>query len=220
MGEAVIYIGYPDAEKATVIDRYCAGHSIRKVFVLSPEAFPLAYSGRGWDVEHVGYTDIIRYVYFYRLLQEIDQDTLIVINECLRTQNRYDLTYNCIRNYLNQTRHQIIFQQLPQIDTRDDFMILFDFATQSRWKRRAWDIGLILDNTQVQVWPLLIRFNRIDIPTTEATKAQYAKERERRFATLGAGDPHTLPRNLYLIGGRDKLAWMDAQAGGGATVTI
>lgn len=215
MGETVITIGYEDAEKAAIIDRYCAEHSIRKVFVLSPEAFPLAYSGRPFAVEHVGYNDIIRYVYFYRLLQEIDRDTLIVINECLRTQNRYDLTYNCIRNYLNQTNHQLVFQQLPQIDTADDFMILFDFATKSRWKRRSWDIGLILDNVQVQVRPLLIAFNRIDVPTSGATKTKYAKERESRFATLGAGDPHTLPRNLYLIGGKDKLAWMDAQASGG-----
>jgi hypothetical protein len=151
---------------------------------------------------------------FYRLLQEIDGRTLIVLSEVLRTQNRYELAYNCIRNYLNQTTHQLIFQQLPQIDTREDFMILFDFDTRSRWKRRPFDATLIRDNANVSVRPLPITFNRIDVPASAKTKDRYQKERDALFASLGARDPHIIPRQLYMIGGQEKAAWIDEQGAG------
>lgn len=209
----MIFIGLDDPDKKIQIERYRSEHDIRKVVVISADAFPLPIPG----TDQIKYSDVIMYVTFYRLLQEIDPHTLIVINECLRTQNRYDLSYNCIRNYLNQTEHQLIFQQLPQIDTKEDFMILFDFDTRSRWKRRKFDIDLILDNTTVQTRPLPLAFSPVEVPTTPATRKKYAKERERRFATIGARDPHTIPRNLYLIGGSDKRAYIDAQSQAGAS---
>ena len=49
------------------------------------------------------------------------------------------------------------------------------------------------------------------MPTSEATRHKYVQERERLFAELGARDPHTLPRNLYLLGGRDKADWIAGQ---------
>lgn len=204
----MIFIGLDDPEKKIQIERYRSEHDIRKVVVISADAFPMPIP----DTDQVTYSDVIMYVTFYRLLQEIDPCTLIVVNECLRTQNRYDLSYNCIRNFLNQTEHQLIFQQLPQVDTREDFMILFDFDTRSRWKRRKFDIDLILDNATVQVRPLALAFTPVAVPTTPATRKKYAKERGRRFATIGAKDPHTIPRNLYLIGGSDKRAYIDSQA--------
>jgi hypothetical protein len=202
----MIYLGFAEAEKSLIVERYIAEHNIRNTVVISPAKFPLEFD---WT-DNVEWSDTIEYVTFYRLLQEIHTDTLVVLSEPLRTQNRYELTYNCIRAFLNQTPHQIIFQYLPQIDTRDDFMILVDFDTRSRWKRRKWDINLILDNCQVQVRPLPIEFNRIAVPTSEFTKKKYRAEKARRFEKLGARDPHTIPRNLYLLGGKDKLAHIDA----------
>lgn len=206
----MIYLGLSEAEKRPIISQYVAEHGIQKVVVISADSFPLVAEG----ANNVPYSEVIMYRTFYPLLQFIDNDTLVVLSECLRTQNRYDLAYNCIRNYLNQTSHCLVFQLLPQIDEKEDFMILFDFVTGSRWKRRGWDIDLILDNAKVQVRPLPISFNRVDIPTSEATKKKYVKERERLFANLGARDPHTLPRNLYLVGGKDKLAYIDQQGAG------
>lgn len=204
----MIYIGYEDPAKQEIIDAYRSDNDIRRVVVISGDASPLPIPG----TDQVKYSDVIMYVTFYRLLQEIDRQTLVVINESLRTQNRYDLSYNCIRNYLNQTNHQLIFQWLPQIDEQEDFMILFDFATQSRWKRRKYDIDLILDNAAVFVQPRTPSFGRVAVPTTEATRKAYAKDKAKRFATLGNKDPHTIPRNLYLIGGKDKAAYIDSQA--------
>jgi hypothetical protein len=201
----MIYLGYATPDKQTIVSDYKAAHAISKTVVISHERFPLPIPG----ADQVGYADVIMYVTLYRLLQEIDANTLVVVNECLRTQNRYDLTYNCIRNYLNQTPHVLVFQALPLIDTPEDFMILFDFATRSRWKRRPFDAGLILDNARVAVqsWP--VDFRRIDVPTSAATQRRYEQEREKLFAQLGAKDPHTLPRNLYLLSGKDKLAWIE-----------
>lgn len=203
----MIYLGYASTHKAAAIADYQVAHAIQKTVVISHKRFPLTIP----DADQIDYNEVIMYRTYYRLLQEIDANTLVVINECLRTQNRYDLTYNCIRNYLNQTAHVLVFQTLPQIDTPEDFMILFDFATQSRWKRQHFDPELIRDEAEVyvQAWPLT--FSRTDVPTSGATRRKYAQERERLFTQIGAKDPHTLPRNLYLIGGRDKYAWLSAQ---------
>lgn len=206
----MIYLGFTEAEKPSIISDYCLAQDLTHVVCISPQQVPLTLPG----ADNVEYDEVIMYRTFYRLLQEIDGRTLIVLSEVLRTQNRYELAYNCIRNYLNQTTHQLVFQQLPQIDTREDFMILFDFDTRSRWKRRPFDPILIRDNAQVEIRPLPIAFNRIDIPTTTRTRAKYQSERDAMFASLGARDPHIIPRNLYMIGGQDKAAWVDSQGDG------
>lgn len=203
----MISLGYTDAAKRDAIAAYCRRHAIRRTVVISADAFPLAVEG----ADMIPYSEVIMYRTYYRLLQEIDGSTLVIISECLRNQNRYDLAYNCIRNYLNQTPHVLVFQQLPQIDTAEDFMILFDFATQSRWKRQHFDPDLITANADVDIHPLPLAFSRVDIPTGAATQREYAVQRQRLFAELGSHDPHTLPRTLHLLGGKDKLVWIDAQ---------
>ncbi len=203
----MIFLGYSDGEKRAEIASYGAAHAIERIIVISADDFPLVIEG----ADQVRYSDVIMYVTFYRLLQEITPATLIVLNECLRTQNRYDLAYNCIRNYLNLTNHQLIFQQLPQIDTHDDFMILFDWDTHSRWKRMAFDPSLIRGESQVQMKALPIGFERIDVPTSNRTKACYQVERDKLFRELGNRDPHIIPRQLYMIGGKDKRAIIDCE---------
>lgn len=204
----MICLGYPDDEKRAAIARYQSAHDIRKTVVISADDFPLPVP----DTDQVKYSDVIMYVTFYRLLQEIDRRTLVVLNECLRTQNRYDLAYNCIRNYLNQTEHALVFQFLPQIDTAEDFMALFDWATRSRWKRRAFDADLILRETQVSVRRHPLAFTAVPVATSARTRARYAAEREKLFRELGNRDPHMLPRQLYLLGGADKADYIRGQA--------
>lgn len=205
----MIYLGpFRDNEKRELIAGYVSAHGLRHVKVISADQWTLPVPGS----DQVPYSQVIMYRTFYRLLQEITDDTLLVLHECLRTQNRYDLAYNCIRNYLTRTTHQIIFSRLPQIDTAEDFMILFDWDTRSRWKRNAFDPDLVRRESQVIVRPLPVSFTRIDVPTRTRTRERYAAERERLFRELGARDPHTIPRNLHLLGGPDKQAWIDSQA--------
>jgi len=196
----MIYIGLSDNQKIQTTVNYILDNHISKTVMIYPERFDLNI-----DADKVTYESAIMYVNFYRLIQEIDDSTLIVLNECLRTQNRYDLTYNCIRHFLNQTSHQIIFNQLPLIDGIDDFMILFDFDSKSMWKREKFNLNLIKANCKVSVSLPQIVFNAISVYTSESIKQHYRQERDRLFSEIGNKEPDTIPRNLYLIGGKDKL---------------
>ena len=206
----MICIGCLDSEKEETIAAYRDKHDIEHMVIISADECSLSAS----DADMVRYSDVIMYVTFYRLLREITPKTLIVLNECLRTQNRYDLSYNCIRNFLNLTSHQLVFSCLPLIDSSDDFMILFDFDTRSRWKRRPFDAKLIAGESEVRVVrPLAVHFERIDVPTSGKTRERYDCDRERLFREIGGTrDPHIIPRNLCLVGGPDKLAYIDANS--------
>jgi hypothetical protein len=194
----MIHIGYNRDQNAQYIHKYTVLHDITAVVYISPDTPCIP------DVDYVPYNKAHFYVYFYRLLQEINTNTLIVIDECLQTQNRYDLIYNCIRHYVNRTSHVLVFNYLPQIDTCEDIMILFDFVTQSRWKQRSFDPVLITDNINVCINRDAPNFTKIDVHTSDVTKQKYDTEREKLFASLGSKDPHTIPRNLYLLTGKDK----------------
>jgi len=203
----MIYLGFEEHEKHNLIVEYRNNYSIRNTVIISPKQFPLMF---GWS-DNIEWSDTIEYETFYRLLQEITEDSLVVLSEPLRSQNRYDLTYNCIRHFLQQTKHKIIFQQFPQIDIKEDFMILFDFDTNSKWKKYKWDINLILDNIEINVKPLLIQLNGITVQTQHSTKEKYYTEKTKMFNQIGNKNPDTIPRNLYLVGGKDKHAYIKSQ---------
>lgn len=196
----MICIGYSETQKLDAVSAYRAKHGIENVFVLTAERFAVDIS----DAEQITWQQIIQYKYFYRLLQEINGNTLVVVNECLRTKTRSDLTYNCIRHFLNQTKHQVIFQRLPIIDSLEDFMILFDFDTRSRWKREKFNDQL-LDESEIRVNELPVRLSKVEVPTPASLHAKYEKEKEKLFAGLGLKDPHTIPRNLHLLSGKEKV---------------
>ena len=196
----MIYIGIHN--KAQIIEQYVRDNQISHIYLISPMKFPLKLD---IETDYIDYEHAIDYPIFYRLIQEVGDTHLIVLNECLRTQNRYDLTYNCIRHFLNQTSHHIIFNQLPLIDGIDDFMILFDFDSKSMWKREKFNLNLIKANCNVSVSLPRIVFNAISVYTSESIKQHYRQERDRLFSEIGNKEPDTIPRNLYLIGGKDKL---------------
>jgi len=202
----MIYLGQSSIEKNKIISEYIKENNIKKVFILSPEKLYF-----NCDIEEtkefIEYDNIIMYVYFYRLLQEINNDVLVVINECLRTKNRYDLTYNCIRNFLYQTRHQIIFQYLPTIESFEDFFILFDFDTRSKWKGQT-DCN-ILKNSNININQINIKLNKIEVQTGAKLKLRYQEEKNNLIEKIGLKDPHTIPRNLYLLSGKSKLFLID-----------
>lgn len=202
----MICIGFDTTAKLNTVADYCAENGVRKVFALSPQRFRVEFSGP--NVEHVEWSQIIQYKYFYRLLQEIDDDTLIVVNECLRTQNRNDLTYNCIRNFLNQTSQQIVFQHLPVIDTIDDFMVLFDFDTRSRWKRHPFDPQLVRE-ARIEVHRRPIRISATRVSASPKDHDAYALKKRELIENIGLRDPHTIPRNLLLLAGKCKLEHVD-----------
>lgn len=219
----MIWLGLDDAAKADVVARFRAERDIRKMFVLSPKRFAPSFAPEqmtapetqcdGRDGLFIDWPDLIQYRFYYRLLQQIDASTLVVVNECLRTQNRHDLTYNCVRNYLNQTPHVLVFQYLPIIDMAADMMTLFDFVTRSRWKREPFDAELVRREAHVHVEPAAPALHAIRFEAPASTHAAYARERAALFDAVRADpekDPHVIPRNLLLVSGKAKLPHVDA----------
>lgn len=202
----MICLGYDTDEKKITIDQYCEAHDIDRVYLFSPERFSISCNHPSYEV--IEWSDIIMYKFYYRLLQEIDENSLIVINECLRTQNRHELTYNCLRLYLQQSGHQIIFQYLPIIDTLEDFMVLFDFDTKSRWKREKFQRDL-LKECQLDIRVAELSLTAIDISVNDKTHTAYQKMKRQLIDGIGLKDPHTIPRNLLLVGGKTKLEHVD-----------
>lgn len=200
----MICIGYNYKEKKKIISNYIKKNGVARVYIFAPEDRMLDYQLAVSDIEYITYKNLIEYEYFYRVLEFADKNTLIVLDECLRTKNRNDLTYNCIRHFLNQSGHQLIFQYLPMIDSLDDFMTLFDFDTKSQWKRQKFSKEL-LKECSLKINPLPLEFVYSETKCSEATIKKYEAEKKKLFENLGLKDPHTIPRNLYLIPGKEKV---------------
>lgn len=211
-GCAVILVGLDGAAVREEVARYCGARPIRRAVVIAPERFRPS-----WDLpvphEVVPWSEVQMYRTFYRLQRETDGDTLVVVYEGLRSQDRHSLDANCVRHFLHKTPHRIIAQRLPIIDTLDDVMVLVDWATDSRWKRERTRPELLRDVERL-VRPVDIGFTRIDVETTAKERNAYAREKRALFDGLGLRDPHTIPRNLALLGGKAKARWASARGEG------
>lgn len=201
----MIALGYDAAAKSAAVAQWRSSHEITATIVLSPSKFDFELP----DAEFIDWPEIIMYRTFYRLLQEIDHHTLVVVNECLRTQNRYDLTYNCIRHFVNQAGHVLVFQWLPIIESEQDFMILFDFGTRSQWKRERFDPELLTE-AEITICAQRVTLEPQTIAADAALHDRYQREKRKLFDGLGSKDPHTIPRNLHLIGGKARAECADA----------
>lgn len=195
----MIRIGLNSREKQKVIDSYLQTHKIKKVYCFYFKKFPIKFKV-DTDIEYIEYADIEMYKFFYRLLEEIDETSLIIMDECMRTQNRSELIYNCAHHYLNQTPHRIIFEFFPIIEDKNDFMILLDFENKGKYKGKAFDYAF-LQSEDVVVKPFHVKLDPLDVEVTDKNKEQYERKKNQLFDTLGNKDPDTVPRNLQLFAG-------------------
>lgn len=198
----MIRIGLSHQQKQKEINAYLTKHNIKKIFCLYFKKFPVKYKV-DCEIEYIEYADIEMYKYFYRLLEEIDDSSLIVIDGCLRTQNRSELIYNCAHHYLGQTPHRIIFEFFPIIDTKDDFMILLDFENKGKYKGKSFDY-IYLQQEDIKIRPRKIKLVPMNVEITEKDVERYEKKKEKLFDSLGDKDPDTIPRNLQLFAGNLK----------------
>ena len=206
----MIGLGLDTAQKNAAVERYVSEHEVSNVVVFYPMRHRIAFH---LDVptEYVEYEDIIKYVFFYRLLQEIKPTTLLVFNEVMRTTDRSCLHYNCLRNYLSRTEHSLVLQAFPALESPDDFMILVDLDTRSRWRRsQLCDVSEKLRVDERVVLPVI---DQICVPTDARLLGQYAKQKRSLIDSIGTKDPHTIPRRLHLLGGKSKAAYV-AESGG------
>lgn len=198
----MIRIGLGPRGKQQEVSDYLARHDIKKVFCFYYRKFPIRFRV-DCDIEYIEYADIEMYKYFYRLLEEIDGDSLIIMDECMRTQNRSELIYSCAHHYLNQTPHRIVFELFPIIETKNDFMILLDFENKGKYKGKAFDY-VFLQNENIRIKPFRLKLKTINVEIADKDKERYEKRREHLFANLGEKDPDTIPRTLQLLAGDMK----------------
>lgn len=204
----MIRIGLNNQEKFNEIDKYLEQNNIKKIFIFYPEKFPLLMS-LPLSTEYIEYNDIIMYKFFYRLLEEIDKDVLLIFNECLRTQNRSDLTYNCAHHYCGQTNHKIIFEQFPFIDSSDDFMILLDLQNKGKYKGKSFDYQF-LKNEDIKVKSLDYILQTIDLCLNGNDIVKYETKKKQLFDNLGNADPDTIPRQLHVFVGNLKKPFIES----------
>ena len=204
----MIRIGLSQREKQAEISRYVNNNNIIKVFCFYFKKFPVKYDVP-CEVEYIEYADIEMYKYFYRLLEEINETSLIIMDGCLRTQNRSELIYNCAHHYLNQTPHKIIFEFFPIIDTKDDFMILLDFENKGKYKGKPFDY-IYLQQEDILIKPFKVKITPINVPISEEDKEKYNEKKEILFENLGNKDPETVPRELQLFAGNLKKSAIES----------
>ena len=198
----MIRIGLGSREKQKVVNEYLESHEIKKVYCFYLKRFPVKFK-TDVDIEYIEYADIEMYKYFYRLLEEIDAKSLIIMDECMRTQNRSELIYNCAHHYLNQTPHRIIFEFFPIIQSKQDFMILLDFEDKGRFRGKSFDY-IFLQTEDIKIKPFKVKLETINVDISDKDKEKYEKKREQFFDNLGEKDPETVPRNLQLLAGDMK----------------
>jgi len=203
----MIRIGLDSTEKLKEINYYLSDKKIKKIIVFYPEDFLLEVESiileKGIEIKFVEYKDIIMYKVFYPLLEIIDKDTLLIFNECMRTQNRSELTYNCAHHYCNQTPHKIVFEYFPFIEDKQDFMILLDLINKGKYKGKSFDY-IFLQEEDIKVKPISFYIQTINVPITEKDKMNYERQKCQLFDNLEMKDPDTIPRQLHVWAGNLK----------------
>lgn len=204
----MIRIGLHEEQKQLEIQRYVQTHDVENIIVFSPKKFFMTLPKfDGIPIRQIEYDEVIMYRTFYPLLEEIGKKHLLVVNEFLRKSNRGDLTYNCLRHYLNQCGHQIIFEYFPFISKPDDFMILLDFDTQSMHKGFGFEWSM-LNESDLLCQNQNLTLNVKSVPLPDGANEDYKKKRDELFDNLGRRDPDIVPRELHLYTGKWKKPFL------------
>lgn len=197
-----IYIG--EYDKTKIVNEYISENKIDKVYIIGDD-ISIDFENK----ENIKFSDTIMYKYFYRLLQEINKDSLIVLNECLKKQNRYDLTYNCIRRYMLQTDHRLIFNYFPIVKEQEDFMILYDMLQNNPFLKEPYKYITEFEN--VEVSKVVFDVNKTDVVLPDECEAEYEREKENLIGKVNK-DPDIIPRGLLRFSEKKKPKNYDSLA--------
>lgn len=204
----MIRIGLNNIEKEKIIIEYIGNNNIKKCYIFYFEKFKYEYN-LDCEVEYIEYKDIEMYKYFYRLIEEIDNNSLLIFNECMRTQNRSELIYNCAHHYCNQTNHKIIFEYFPFIDDIQNFMILLDFIDKSKYKNKSFAYWM-LNDIDIKYKNIIPKLEIVNIEITNKQINQYEEKKKSLFDNLGKKHPDTIPSNLALFSNNFKKKYIES----------
>lgn len=196
----MIYIG--ECNKREIIEKYAQEHDIKKIYVIGDDLdMRISTEKECIEFKYAHY-----YKYYYRLLQEVNRESLIVLNECLVKRNRYDLSYNCIKKYLLQTEHRLVFNYFPIIKEEHDFMILYDMIQNNPFLKDSYKY--ITKFSNVTVCKVMFDIERVDVPITEEVFSLYEKEKEKVIGEVNK-DPDIIPRRLLKFSEKYKPKGFD-----------
>ena len=133
------------------------------------------------------------YQVMYYYLQNITENSLLILNEVLTTKNRYCLDYACIRHFCQNKPKILIFNYYPIIDNPEDFMILNDFNSENPFKKEQYKYitkfkDIVLNEVKFEVEPVKIELNEQEIKEYKSLKEKIFREIKK--------DPGILPRRL------------------------
>lgn len=190
MNIGTIYLGRTDI--ISVINNYLSEHSeIKKIYIIGEELPTEKINFK--NIEHVTYSDTIQYKYYYKFLQEINNSSLVILNQILHSTNRYLLHYNCIRKYVQQTNHRLIFNYLPCRQNEEDFMILYDMIQVNPFLKDNYNYITHFENVVLNDCYINLTVDTVEL--TEKELEKYEEEKEKAIQAVNK-DPDIIPRRL------------------------
>lgn len=198
---AKIYLG--EQNKIAIIQEFLKCHTISKIFIIGDN---IEYDF-GITTENIKFSDTIMYKYFYRWLQEINPNSLIILNECLKKQDRHDLAYNCIRRYVLQTPNRIIFNYYPIIKKQEDFMILYDMIQNNPFLKDSYRYITHFDDVQIGNIQFELNITNLELP--DIILNQYEIEKVKIINEVNK-DPDIIPRRLLKFSEKIKPKGFDS----------
>ena len=196
----VFYIG--DWDKQRIISHYVANNNIKKVVIIYSKNLDIKYE-TCVETKYIELHQVKKHELHYELLQYVNKYTLVVMDELLVTQQRYMNEYNCIANFVNQTPHRLVFNYLPFIENKDDFMILLDFYNRVKYKGERFDYELFKD-FKYFIKPVHIKINFHEVEVVQEDEDEYNRYRDKLFEEIGLGNPQTIPNGLSAMSGDIK----------------
>jgi len=174
----MIYCGADKLTKRKLIRNSIKKNKCSKIYVVGDE---LEFDF-GIPVDVVSFKDCIMYVHYYRFLSGIDGNSLFVMNNAMKSSNRYALNYNCIRKYAQQTPHRLIFQEFPIIEERKDFMILWDMIQPNPFLKEAYED--VRHFSKVKFFDVLPKIEVVQSEMNEEQMKKYFELKEKSIAAV------------------------------------
>lgn len=188
MNVGTIYLGRTDI--LPIVNQYILEHpEIKKVYVIGDTIEKINHN----EVECATYSDIIEYKYYYKFLQEINNTSLVILNQILHSTNRYLLHYNCIRRYVQQTNHRLIFNDLPARQSEEDFMILYDMIQVNPFLKDNYNYITHFEDVVINDCCINLTVDTVEL--TEKELKKYEEEKEKAIQSVKK-DPDIIPRRL------------------------
>jgi len=186
-----VYIG--DHKKLDIINKYIQENDIEKCYVFGDHL--------KLQCEQYKFSDTDMYKYYYKLLQEIDGASLIIINELMRTQNRYDLKYNCVRKYCLNTKHVLVFSYFPIRKAKEDVMILYDFIQDNPFHKEAYSDAVF---NNFVLGDCVLDINKKDVEFGPDVLEKYETEKQKAIKAVNK-KPDIIPMRLLKFSQKHKI---------------